>query len=443
MQHKIMQGVLAVLFISIFIKISTAQNNNGTPLNLEDALERTVANNQQIKIAGFEHAAALEDVEKMKSIYLPQIEAIATGSATNTPLNAFGTKLQQGAISQADFNPADLNEPSSISNLNTQLMVKQPIINMDAAAMRKAVFSKSEAYQYQAARTEKVLRHHVVQAYLQLQLTYKMLDVLNQAKATTEANLKLANDNMEAGYIQRADVLAVQVRLNEIETQIFQTENNIQSISDQLSFLMGSGYGEKFFPDDKLEYIDESAILMSELQMTRSDIMAMERQVDAHQFMLEAAEKKNYPRVNAFGSYELNNSFDFDDSQHGYLVGLQASWLLFNGNKNKSDVRKAKIELEKSRMQLAQFISQNQMEFEMAKRKMTDAQMKIGLAEKSIEQSKESLRIKTDRFAEGLERTTDVLIAETTVAQKEMEYAEAVFQYKLAYAELLLMLEQN
>lgn len=110
----------------------------------------------------------------------------------------------------------------------------------------------------------------------------------------------------------------------------------------------------------------------------------------------------------------------------GYVCE-RAGWTIFNGNKNKSAARKAKIELEKSQMQLAQMISQNQMQYELTKRKMMEAEQKINLAEKAIEQSRESLRIKTDRFAEGLERTTDILMAETTVAQKEMELVEAVF----------------
>lgn len=431
---------LIVLISGLFFwGISIAQ----TSLSLAEAINQTMVNNSQIKIADYEHLAAISDVDKMKSIYLPQVEASATGSITNLPLHAFGTKLQQGGIAQTDFDPASLNAPSSISNLNTQLMVRQPIINLDANAMKKALVAKSGAYQQQIIRTKNVLKHHVMQAYLRLQITYQMQGVLLQAKKTAEANLKLANDNLEAGYLQRADVLAVEVRINEIYNQLFQTENNIQNISDQLSFLMGSGFGQKYMPENQLEYIDESQILLAELPMSRSDIKAMEMQVNAQTLMVDATEKASLPRVNAFGSYELNNNLGFDDSQHGYMLGLQASWLIFNGNKNRSDVGKAKIELEKSQTQLTQMITQNKLELIVAKRKLLEAKNSILLAEKSIEQARESLRVKTDRFAEGLEKTTEILIAETTVSQKEMEKVEAIFQYQLAYADLFLMLEQN
>lgn len=437
---KIRVGHIVLLFVLLITKTGVAQQ---VSLDLNDAIQRTAINNTQVMIANYELAASLEDLDKMRSIYLPQITATATGLATNTPLNAFGTKLQQGAITQADFNPDDLNGPASITNLNTQIMVQQPIINIDALAMKKAVAAKAKAYNYQAVHTKNVLKNQVVKAYLQLQLMYEMLDVLQQAKNTANANLKLATDNQEAGYAQQADVLSVEVRINEIETQTFQVETNIQNISDQLSFLMSVEPGPTYKPSEQLQFTDESSVLGNSMPMNRSDILAMQSQITAYENMLEAADNARLPRLNAFGSYELNNSLDFGDSQHGYIVGLQAAWTIFSGNRNKSDMRKAQIELDKSRTQLTQMVSQDKLEYAVAKRKMLEAQQKLKLTDIAIQQSREVLRVKTDRFAAGLEKTTDILMAETTVSQKEMEHAQAVFEYKSAYADMLLLLEKD
>ncbi len=423
--------------------VVAAQGPVRSELTLSESLGRAMDNNRQVKVADYDYMASLSDVDKMKSLYLPQVEASATGSANNLPLQAFGTRLQQGAIGEADFLPTSLNSPSSISNLQTQLMVRQPILNLDARAMKEALTAKSNAFKQQAVRTKKVLRYQVAQAYLQLQLAYEMTDVLLQAKKTAAANLKLTQDNVDAGYLQKADVLSVELRINEIDNQLFETESNIQNISDHLSFLMGSGFGTIYIPTDELTDSDVSEILVEQLPADRSDIKAVAFQVEAQKHALNSAQKTSLPRLNAFGLYELNSNLGFNEAQHGYLLGLQASWNIFNGNKNKSAVNKARIELEKSQTQLEQFISQNNMEFEMAKRKLLESRNKIRLAEKAIEQSKESLRIKTDRYAEGLEKTTDILMAETKTSQKEMDYIEAVYQYQLAYAQILLMLEKG
>ncbi len=47
----------------------------------------------------------------------------------------------------------------------------------------------------------------------------------------------------------------------------------------------------------------------------------------------------------------------------------------------------------------------------------------------AFEQSQEAFRIRQNRFTQGLEKTTDLLMAETQMAQKELEYLQAVFEY--------------
>ena len=61
---------------------------------------------------------------------------------------------------------------------------------------------------------------------------------------------------------------------------------------------------------------------------------------------------------------------------------------------------------------------------------------KLQLSKLAMEQSKEALRIRTNRFKEGLEKTTDLLIAETQFAQKELEYYQTIFEYNSTKAYL-------
>lgn len=439
------QAIKAISTISMilaFMSFSTAQDQVAVNLSLEDAIARTLSDNRQIAVAGYEYEAALSDVNRSKAFFLPQVDAMVTGSASNLPLNAFGMKLNHSAIEQTDFIPASLNDPSSITNLQSQFMIKQPIMNLDGRSMKRAMEARSNAYGQQIERTKQYLEFEVRKAYLQLQLTYEVLDVLDQAQGTAEANLKLAQDNLDAGYIQKADVLSVELRINEIALQRLEAEHNILNASDQLSFLMGDGYGTAYRPEDPLLNDNIQNIPSGELPMERSDIKAMQYQVEAMESMLLSAKKAKLPRINAFGSYEINNPMDFSDAGHGYVVAVQASWSIFNGNQNRSAVQKAQVEYDKTSTGLEQMIAQSELELEVARRQIVQAQRQIDLTTKAIEQSKEYLRIKTNRYEEGLEKTTDILMAETDVAQQEMNYAEATYKYQLASAQLQLLLEE-
>ena len=60
----------------------------------------------------------------------------------------------------------------------------------------------------------------------------------------------------------------------------------------------------------------------------------------------------------------------------------------------------------------------------------------ISLASLALEQSEEALRITTNRFQQGLEKTTELLFAETQFLEKEMAYYESVFNLNYAHAYL-------
>ena len=65
-------------------------------------------------------------------------------------------------------------------------------------------------------------------------------------------------------------------------------------------------------------------------------------------------------------------------------------------------------------------------------RKIDNASASIELAQQALIQAEESLRIRKNRFDEGLEGTADLLQSEALFAEKQMQYHYAVFQYNMA-----------
>jgi len=58
----------------------------------------------------------------------------------------------------------------------------------------------------------------------------------------------------------------------------------------------------------------------------------------------------------------------------------------------------------------------------------------LNLTNLALEQSKEALRIRTNRYKQGLEKTSDLLISETKYLQKQLEYLQTVFNYNFTKA---------
>ncbi len=417
------------------------QGQELVPITKAEVQTKVSENNTSIKISEEEFNQARADYRQTNAVFLPNISASHTAIATTNPLMTFGSKLNQEILTASDFNPAMLNNPSQIENYATKFEIQQPLINIDGMYQRKAAKTKMNAMALQTERTSDYLTFEVDKAYMQLQLAHKAVDVLEKALEAALANKKLADNSFKQGYLQRADVLSVEVRVTEVKNQLQSAKSNVQNASNYMSFLMNEKVDVVYQPTDSLEI----AILSlddKKVSENRADIKAMELASNAYQTMYKADKMAFLPTLNAFGSYELYDDQIFQGDANGYLFGAQLKWDLFQGSKRFGKAQKSKAEYNKSKLQYEQYVSQSHLEFNKAKRMLLDAENRLKLTVLALEQSKESLRIRTNRFGEGLEKTSDLLIAETQYAQKQLEYYQTVFEYNYAQAYLQFLTKE-
>jgi outer membrane protein TolC len=435
-----MKNKIIITTIGIFAFLMNAIGQDTIPISKKEILEKVNENNLQIKIANQAAAAAKADYNQSKSLFLPSISASHTAISTTNPLMAFGSKLNQEILTASDFNPALLNNPDQIQNYATRIEVLQPLINIDGFYGRQAAKSKYEAFQLQTERTKEYLQLEVNKAFMQLQLAYKAVAVLEKANTTGQANLKLVENYAKQGMLQKTDLLSVQVRVNEIKNQLQYAKSNVQNASDYLAFLLNEDNANKVFkPIEAIENAIEISSFDSKLISNRKDILAMDKSVEAYGKMTQMSKMGFLPRLNAFGSYELYDDKIFQTGAKGYTVGAQLSWDVFDGYKSIGKLQKAKADYDKAQTESQQYKAQSQLELNKTNRQLTDAENKVSLSKLALEQSQEAYRIRENRFKEGLEKTTDLLNSETLQFQKELEYLQAVFEYNFTqkYLEFL------
>jgi len=429
---------IAVLILILYLPVNAQEIIS---IDKSEVIIKIKNRNLSLKISAEEFNKAQADYRQTNAIFLPNITASHTGFTTTNPLMAFGSKLNQGILTQADFNPALLNNPTQTQNFATIIKVEQPLINMDGVYQRKAAKSKMKAMSLQTQRTEEYLVFEVEKAYMELQLAYKAVTVLEKALQAANENQKLAENSFKQGYLQRADVLNVEVRVTEVQNQLQQAKSNVQNASNYLSFLMNEEAYVQYIPSDELN-IQTVSMIDTKISENRSDIKAMQLASNAYGDMNKAEKMTFLPRLNAFGSYELYDNKIFQADANGYLVGAQLSWDLFNGSKRFGKVQKSKAEFEKSKLEYDQYLSKSNLELNKAKRMLMDAENKLNLSKLALTQSEESLRIRTNRFKEGLEKTTDLLAAETQFSQKQLEYYQTIFEYNYAQAYLKFLTKE-
>ncbi len=396
-------------------------------------LERVDSQNLKIKISKQELRSARGQYRQTNALLLPSISVTHTGIATTNPLMAFGARLNQEIVTATDFNPDLLNDPDQIEDFATRVEIKQPLFNLDGISRRKAARSQWEAAALTTERTREYMILEVEQAYMQLQLSYKAVEVLQKARKTAEQNLKQARNQFQQGLLQKSDVLAVEVRVVEITNQLQSAVSNVENASNYVSVLMNDPTFPILKPSDQL-YISGTAEISDQVSESRKDIQAMNAASQAYKEQYQADKMNFLPRLNAFGFYELHDDEAFRGTSNGYLIGAELKWNILEGTKRFGKTQSSKANYEKSRLELAEYLANSQVELKKARRMLQDAKSSLELTTLALEQSREALRIRTNRFKQGLEKTSDLLAAEAQFAQKELEYYTTVYQHNYTWA---------
>ncbi|MEP4598749.1 MAG: TolC family protein, partial [Cyclobacteriaceae bacterium] len=173
------KNILMLVMIAGLLSKAWAQDT--LQISLETLQTKVQERNLQARIAEKQLESASADFRQSNALFLPSISASHTAIVTTNPLMAFGSKLNQELLTPADFDPNLLNNPGKTENYATQIEVLQPLINVDGIYQRQAARSKMEAYGLQAERTKEYLELEVSKAYMQLQLAYKAVEVMQQA----------------------------------------------------------------------------------------------------------------------------------------------------------------------------------------------------------------------------------------------------------------------
>jgi len=431
-----MKKLIVIAFLTIVIPLELMHSQEVRLVSKQEVIDKVYKNNNSIKISEQDYNQARADYRQTNAVLLPNISISHTGISTTNPLMAFGSKLNQEILTAGDFDPSLLNNPGVVNNFATKIEFQQPLINMDGVYQRKAAKTKMQAVELQTVRTKDYLVFEVEKVYMQLQLAHKAVDVIEKALTTALANKNLAENSFKQGYLQKADVLSVEVRVTEVQNQFQHAKSNVQNVSNYLSFLMNENENILLQPSDSLSISAFTIEDFKTISKERADIKAMQLASDASKTMHKADNNAFLPRLNAFGSYELYDDTVFQGDASGYIIGAQLSWNILEGSKRFGKAQKSKAEYEKSKLQYEQYVSKSNLEFNKAKRLLLDAENELKLTKLALEQSKESLRIRMNRFKQGLEKTSDLLLTETQYAQKQLEYYQAIFKYN--YAQLYL-----
>lgn len=440
--------LLLVLFCGLAVFPAKAQmqqagNEEEISMSLDEALAIAKERNYAVQMADADMEIVRSQYRQTNAAFLPQISIEETGITTNDPLSVFGFRLKQESVTAADFDPNRLNDPDAYDNFSTRFEVRQPVFNADKLYQRSAVKNQMRASREQFQSTVQQARFRVKDTYYQLLLADRRLEVIANSLKTAEEMERQAKNYLDEGMISKADYLSARVRLLELQSQQTQSRDQRQSIEDNLKFLLGIEEEAAIAPADSMALPKYDAGRFEGLYSENSGLEALRYQVEAAERMVQSSKFSFLPSLNLFGNYEFNDEVLFGTAGESYMVGATLKWNLFSGFSKAGKVMQSKAELRKAKLAHESQSFDHRLKINQARRSLNQAREQLDLAGATVEQATEDFRIRSDRYEQGMERTTDLLTAETKLSQARLQQLNALYMYHRSLATLELLLEQE
>jgi outer membrane protein TolC len=144
------------------------------------------------------------------------------------------------------------------------------------------------------------------------------------------------------------------------------------------------------------------------------------------------------PQVTLHGAFEADRQRFVVRGGDNWLVSIGLRWNLFNGFGDKARIEESKFAQQRSSAEAARTDSAIRLQVHRAYADLHAATQRIEVAQASVAEAEESLRITQNRYEAGISNVTDLLRTETAVLEARTRHLAAVRDQRIAAAMLEL-----
>ena len=363
---------------------------------------------------------------------LPNARLEAGYVRTTDPIGVFGATLRQRTISQANFDPRQLNYPSAVGNYQTGVVVEQPLLNADAWAGRQAARHAADASRASEDWTRLSTHADVVRAYYGALLAGVRVGTLQMAARAAHAHAAQADAMVKQGLVTKSDALLAAVRADDIDAQLAEAQGGAATALQQFAVLLGRD-GSAAVQLPPTVRLPSSARIRDEVapdtavaaEQARSDLRAATEGLAAARGDVQRARSALLPRLNGFARYDWNSASRLYGGDRNWTVGVMASWNPFGGAGDVADIQASASRAATAQAQADAARANARLEIEQTRIALGVALTRLEIAERAAVQSAEAHRIVSRKYECGLASIAELLEAQAVETQSALALSQA------------------
>ncbi|MFK7798949.1 MAG: TolC family protein [Aureispira sp.] len=439
---KTTSTLLAALFLVVSMQAQTVEE-----FSLSEAINYAQSNSNSVRDAQLDIARAKADVQEYTAIGIPKVNAkvdynyyidIPTQLLPNDAFAFPGAPPPAPGFSEVQFGTRHNLTPSITAS--TLVFDGSYFVGLKAS---KGLLSMTKR---QADLKVYDIKYNVVQAYLQALLveenrTVLLLNIENLKKIRFETNAFYEN-----GMVERLDVDRLDLSISNLKVQLETLERQMQLAKNVLKFQMNYPLQDSIVLTESLEdviVLVESDDLEGDIRYdSRIETDILKQTISLNELNVKRFHMGYLPNITAFFTHQqqLQRNDLFDGDAPGFfpitIVGATLNIPIFDGLDKAAKIKRAKIDVAKFQLQLADLERGIQLEVLNARGNYKNAKERLENQDENLKLAERILETTRIKYREGVGSSLEMTQAEQELYRTQANRLNALYDLVLAKAAL-------
>ncbi len=431
-----MNKTIIVLLFSLLSFTAFAQQHK--QLSLEDAIKLGLENSKTFKISQAKVDAANAKYHQALDAALPSVNASASYQRLSD--------LDPPSIQFPGVAEPIVIFPIYVNNYSTRLSASEIVFSGFRAKYAKESFQLLlQASKLDSDKDKDEIIYNIIQSYYNLYKVGESKKIVAENLEQVQQHVKETQLWEQQGLATHNDVLRWQLQQSNIELTQLDIENNQQVANYNMNLLLGLNDIQLDVDSNSINKLNEEKPLsdyLNRASSTRGDLQSIDLRTKAAENNLKVSKNSYLPQISLGGNlYDMRPNPRIippkDQFTFTWDTGIFFTWDLMRLYSNKHYVDEAKANLSQNKEALNQLSDVVKMEVNQNYLSWKQANQRVIVLQKSVEQAEENYRITDSRYKNNLILLSELLDADNTWLNAKINLVMSKADGQIAYYRLM------
>ncbi len=408
-------------------------------LTVDRAIEEALRVSPELEQIQHRIGAAAEQVSQAEASFYPRLVLSEDFNVTDNAVYAL-----MDIINQRRFTPViNFNNPGQEQDVASRVQAEWVLFQGGSRWYdRKAALGQHSSVEaeLQAGRNRLVAK--VSETYYRWLNGLCFIGVAEKALEAAKTDERLGEARIRAETALPSEILRLKVRTSEARDHLVAARTGARKLQAGLERLLARSINPEEIPDPALivssppiieKEPEETNSLVKKALDNRPEMAAVRSLVQSAGERVKSARGGLLPKVAASAWYQ-GDSQNLSNNAESWMVGIQATWPIFDGGATYSRIREARNRLDEIEARGKEVALDIALEVNQAVLAVQEAAEKMKVAEERKQWAEKALEEVRNLYRNQVAAVDSLLQAELAWSQAEVSYTSALFEVRISQA---------